>query len=420
MPKDIEVLMDYYLLTELTARIAYHLALSGAETFRIEETMRRIIGAYGIECQAFAIPNCVMVSLEAANGKPLMVMKRVGFHGNDLEAVEKLNALSRRICAETPAPEVAAQWLKETLAGRRSYSVAAYYLGNFLGAAGFCPVFGGTMRDSLWAGLMGLIIGFVTRQMDKWETNPFFSTIAAAFVMAVPAYLLAGFQMLDYVDAVIIGSLMILVPGLLITNSMRDIIYGDTNSGIIRIVQVFLSAFAIAMGTAAAWRLTAGVYGMTAMGGLASHPVWAQDIMIFVACTGFFILFNVHGWGSFLCAFGGVLTWTSYLLLRQLGFDIYGMNFFAAVVAALYSETMARSRKYPVTSYLVISSIPLLPGAGIYYTMSIGLGGDMQAALHKGLETAGIAGSIAVAILLVSTVFRLVTSQRAKRKRKCK
>ncbi len=420
MPKDIEVLMDYYLLTELTARVAYHLALSGAETFRIEETMRRIIGAYGIECQAFAIPNCVMVSLEAANGKPLMVMKRVGFHGNDLEAVEKLNALSRRICAETPAPEVAAQWLKETLAARRTYSAAAYYLGNFLGAAGFCPVFGGTMRDSLWAGLMGLIIGFVSRQMDKWETNPFFSTIAAAFLMAVPAYLLAGLHLLDYVDAVIIGSLMILVPGLLITNSMRDIIYGDTNSGINRIVQVFLSAFAIAMGTAAAWRLTAGVYGMTALGGLASHPMWAQDMMIFVACTGFMILFNVHGWGSLLCAFGGVLTWTSYLLLRQLGFDIYGMNFFAAVVAAIYAETMARSRKYPVTSYLVISSIPLLPGAGIYYTMSIGLGGDVQAALHKGLETAGVAGSIAVAILLVSTVFRLVTSQRAKRKNKCK
>ena len=416
MPKDIEVLMDYYLLTELTARIAYHLALSGAETFRIEETMRRIIGAYGIECQAFAIPNCVMVSLEAANGKPLMVMKRVGFHGNDLEAVEKLNALSRRICAETPAPEVAAQWLKETLAARRTYSAAAYYLGNFLSAAGFCPVFGGTMRDSLWAGLMGLIIGFVSRQMDKWETNPFFSTIAAAFLMAVPAYLLAGLHLLDYVDAVIIGSLMILVPGLLITNSMRDIIYGDTNSGINRIVQVFLSAFAIAMGTAAAWRLTAGVYGMTAIGGLAGHPMWAQDMMIFVACTGFMILFNVHGWGSLLCAFGGVLTWTSYLLLRQLGFDIYGMNFFAAVVAAIYSETMARSRKYPVTSYLVISSIPLLPGAGIYYTMSIGLGGDVQAALHKGLETAGVAGSIAVAILLVSTVFRLVTSQRSKRK----
>ena len=408
--------MDYYLLTDLTARIAYHLALSGAETFRIEETMRRIIGAYGIECQAFAIPNCVMVSLEAANGKPLMVMKRVGFHGNNLEAVEKLNALSRRICAETPAPEVAAQWLKETLAERRTYSVAAYYLGNFLGAAGFCPVFGGTMRDSLWAGLMGLIIGFVTRQMDRWETNPFFSTITAAFAMAVPAYLAAGFHLIDYVDAVIIGSLMILVPGLLITNSMRDIIYGDTNSGINRIVQVLLSALAIAMGTAAAWQVTSGVYGITASAGSASYPAWAQAIMIFIACTGFFILFNVHGWGSFLCAFGGVVTWMAYLLLRELGVGIYGMNFFASVIAAIYSEVMARSRKYPVTSYLVISSIPLLPGAGIYYTMSFGLEGNMQAALQKGLETAGVAGSIAVAILLVSTVFRLVTSQRGKRK----
>ena len=346
--------MDYYLLTDLTARIAYHLALSGAETFRIEETMRRIIGAYGIECQAFAIPNCVMVSLEAANGKPLMVMKRVGFHGNDLEAVEKLNALSRRICAETPAPEVAAQWLKETLAERRTYSVAAYYLGNFLGAAGFCPVFGGTMRDSLWAGLMGLIIGFVTRQMDRWETNPFFSTITAAFAMAVPAYLAAGFHLIDYVDAVIIGSLMILVPGLLITNSMRDIIYGDTNSGINRIVQVLLSALAIAMGTAAAWQVTSGVYGITASAGSASYPAWAQAIMIFIACTGFFILFNVHGWGSFLCAFGGVVTWMAYLLLRELGVGIYGMNFFASVIAAIYSEVMALTQvpRHVVPRYL--------------------------------------------------------------------
>ena len=172
--------MDYYLLTDLAARVGYHLALSGAETFRVEETIRRIIGAYGIECEAFSIPNCVMVSLEAANGKPLMVMKRVGFHGNDLESVEKLNALSRRICAETPDPSVAAQWLDETLKGRRHYSVPVYYLGNFCAAAGFCPVFGGTLRDSLFAGLLGLIIGFVSRQMDRRETNPFFSTIVEA------------------------------------------------------------------------------------------------------------------------------------------------------------------------------------------------------------------------------------------------
>ena len=245
-----------------------------------------------------------------------MVMKRVGFHGNDLDAVERLNALSRRICAETPDPAVAAQWLKETSAARRAYPIPVYYLGNFLAAAGFCPVFGGTLRDSLWAGLMGLIIGFVTRRMDKLETNPFFSTIAAAFAMAVPAYLAAAFGLVDYADAVIIGSLMILVPGLLITNSMRDIIYGDTNSGVNRIVQVLLSALAIAMGTAAAWHITSSLYGQTAASTL-SYPFWFQAIAIAVACTGFVILFNVHGWGLSLCALGGVVTWMAYLLCGE-------------------------------------------------------------------------------------------------------
>ena len=101
------------------------------------------------------------------------------------------------------------------------------------------------------------------RFMDRQEANPFFSTILASCLMALPAYAAAGLGWLKCPDAAIIGALMILVPGLLITNSMRDIIYGDTNSGIFRIVQVVLSALAIALGTAAAWHLTAGLYGQT-------------------------------------------------------------------------------------------------------------------------------------------------------------
>lgn len=404
--------MDYYLLTDLAVRIGYELAVSGAETFRIEETMKRILAAYGADCQAFAIPNCIMVSLEAANGKPLMLMKRVGFHGSDLDAVERLSALSRRLCAETPDLPTASQWLEETRAARRSYPTGVYYLGNALAAMGFCPVFGGTLRDSLCAGVMGLIIGFVSRRTDRLEVNPFFSTIAAAFTMALAAYLCAALGCVDHPDAVIIGALMILVPGLLITNSMRDIIYGDINSGVNRIVQVLLSALAIAMGTAAAWHAASPFYGKNTIASTVTYPFWFQGAAIFIACTGFFILFNVHGRGKYLCAIGGVLTWLTYLLCLSLGCGTYAANFFAAVVAAIYAEGMARRRKYPVTSYQVISTVPLLPGAGIYYTMSLGLSGSTQLAMQKGFQTAGIAGSLAVAILLVSTLFRLFTARR--------
>ena len=399
--------MDYYLLTDLAATMGYHLAMSGAETFRVEDTIHRILLAYGVECEVFAIPNSVSVSLEAANGKPLMIMRRIGFHGNDLEKMEKLNALSRQICAKKPVVDEAMEWLHETLASCRTYSTGAFYLGNVLVGIGFCLVFGGALLDCLWAGLIGLIIGLVTRFMDRREANPFFSTILASCLMALPAYAAAGLGWLKSPDAAIIGALMLLVPGLLITNSMRDIIYGDTNSGIFRIVQVVLTALAIALGTAAAWQLTAGLYGQTASATM-SWPAWAQAAAVFVGCCGFCILFNVHGRGLVLCIIGGAAAWMVYLLCGALGCDVYAANLFAAVFAALYAEIMARVRKCPATPYLVIATIPMLPGAGVYYTMSLGLEGSMMASVAKGLQTIGIAGSLAVGILLVSTVFRLI------------
>ena len=412
--------MDYYLLTDLAATMGYHLAMSGAETFRVEDTIHRILRAYGVECEVFAIPNCVSVSLEAANGKPLMIMRRIGFHGNDLEKLEKLNELSRHICEEQPEVDEAMAWLHQTLAACRTYRTGVFYLGNVLVGLGFSLVFGGTLRDCLWAGVMGLIIGLVTRFMDRQEANPFFSTILASCLMALPAYAAAGLGWLNNPDAAIIGALMILVPGLLITNSMRDIIYGDTNSGVVRIVQVFLSAFAIALGTAAAWRVTQPVYGLSAVVETASlvWPAWAQALAVFVGCYGFSILFNIHGKWMVLCVIGGTATWMIYLLCEALGMDVYTMNLYATIFAALYSEVMARVRRCPVTPYLVIAIFPLLPGAGVYYTMSLGLQGEMLEALRKGLETAGIAGSLAVGILLVSTVFRLLTAFLARRERK--
>lgn len=400
--------MDYYLLTDLAATMGYHLAMSGAETFRVEDTIHRILLAYGVECEVFAIPNSVSVSLEAANGKPLMIMRRIGFHGNDLEKVEQLNALSRRICAEKPSVDEAMTWLRETLTQCRSYSTPLYYLGNILVGIGFCLVFGGMLRDCLCAGLIGLIIGLVTRYMDKREANPFFSTILASCLMAIPAYLAAGLGWICCPDAAIIGALMLLVPGLLITNSMRDIIYGDTNSGIFRIVQVVLTALAIALGTAAAWHITAGLYGQTGSATM-TWPAWAQAIAVFVGCSGFCILFNVHGRGLAMCIVGGAAAWMVYLLCGALGCGVYAANLAAAVFAALFAEIMARVRKCPATPYLVIATIPMLPGAGVYYTMSLGLEGSVMESVAKGLQTIGIAGSLAVGILLVSTVFRLIS-----------
>lgn len=48
--------MDYYLLTDTAAQIGYELAVSGAETFRIEETMRRVLAAYASNARPLRSP----------------------------------------------------------------------------------------------------------------------------------------------------------------------------------------------------------------------------------------------------------------------------------------------------------------------------------------------------------------------------
>ena len=122
--------------------------MNGAETFRIEESIRRILAAYGIESEVFAITNCLTVSIETHDGKPMTRMRRIGMHGNDLDGVERFTGLSRRICAERPAPEIAMQWLKETRANKRQYPLFISYIGYFISSLGFCMLFGGTVMDS--------------------------------------------------------------------------------------------------------------------------------------------------------------------------------------------------------------------------------------------------------------------------------
>ena len=398
--------MDYNTLLELAADLGYRLAMNGAETFRVEESMTFLLKAYGLKPEAYVIPNCLTVSIETPEGKPMTRMRRIGFHGNDLDSVERYSSLSRRICAQKPDPAEAVQWLHQTDAQRISYRVPIHLLGSFLGAGGFAVFFGAGLTDALLSGLCGILVEAVGLASDKFKVNQFFRTTISAFLLAFSAYLLSDWGLCKDSGSVIIGALMLLVPGLLFTNAMRDIIYGDTNSGINRIVQVFLIAIAIALGTAAAWNSVSTLLGVPSQVEPLHHSIPIELLGCAVGCAGFSVLFNIHGPGILLCVAGGVLSWGAYLLTVGLGGDELTGYLVASLVASAYSEAMARIRKYPAISYLVVAIFPMIPGASIYYTMSYALQQNMDAFSDRGMFTIGIAGNIAVGLLLVSTIFR--------------
>lgn len=404
--------MNYTVLMDLVSAIASKLATSGAETYRVEESVKRICAAYGLDARVYAIPHSLFITIMIPGQQPLTQLCRMEHLGTDLEAVEHYSNLSRKICAEKPHWEEALRWLEESNKTQKHYSLPVDLLGHILVASGFCLFFGGSGMDALCAGLCGLLLGFLTRWLGT--TNVFFQKIISAFLMALLAYGCSMLGLTDNVDTAVIGALMLLVPGILFTNALRDIIFGDTNSGINRVVEVLLIAAAISLGTAAAWNLSSSLWGAAVNSPVISYGPFLQCVFSVFASYGFVLIFNIHGFGSFLCALGGGITWAAFCVVQALGGQDLLCYFLATVVAAIFAEIMARVRKYPAISYLISCLLPLIPGSGIYYAAQQAMAGNSDGFVRYASRTLAIAGCMAVGILLVITLTKIYTNHHKK------
>lgn len=251
--------MDYEILLNTVAEMGYQLMFSGAEIYRVEESVTRLLLAYGVEKpQVFAIPNCLIVSLTTPAGQSITRMTRIPSHGTDIELLERCNALCRSLC-EHPIPLAQARGRVDELQIRRkSYQPSQILAGYFIAPAFFTPLFGGGFWDGLAAGLCGLAVGWCQLYGGKLlGSNNFVRTIAASLIGALGALLLVWTGLGRDVDTITIGVFMVLVPGIALTNAMREIMAGDIISGLSRAAEAILIGAAIALGAALAlalWR----------------------------------------------------------------------------------------------------------------------------------------------------------------------
>ena len=243
--------VDYNKLLGLVSELGFRLMESGAEIYRVEESIRRLIQAYGVETgEVFAIPNCIIVSLTSPQGHPLTQIRRMPAHGTDIEQLERYNDLCRRLCREAPPFDQAMELLAAIARTRRSYSLPVQLLAYFLGCGMFSLFYGGTIADGVCGGVCGVVIGLSLAFMDRFGTNLFFKTVVGGALSALAALLLVQAGLGANTDRIIIGALMALVPGIAITNAMRDIMAGDMVAGISKGAEALLIGAAIALGTA--------------------------------------------------------------------------------------------------------------------------------------------------------------------------
>ena len=398
--------MDYDTLLDGCCQVGVQIVRCGGEIQRAEDTVRRLLAAYRLEGEVFAVPNCVWVSVRAPDGRVHTVMRRVPSIVTDIDGIERFNDLSRRLCADPPAdPAELSARCGAALAELRAYPVVLRLAGYFLGAFFFALFFSGGWAEAAAAGLAGLAGGTVLVLLERARANGFLTTLISAFVLGAAACGLPALGAPINLEVTVAGGLMVLVPGLVFTSFMSDLLTGDMMAGLATFARAVLSAAAIALGTVAAMAL---FLGSAAPGShTISYPEPLYCLFAFLGCLGFCPAMNVRGMGTPLCCLGGAAGWAAYLAVMALGGGSFVASLVGAVVVAVYAEAMARLRKCPATSYSTIALFPLVPGLTIYQAMDHGIRGDTELFWETFFRTFGIAGCIALGLLLVSAVLEL-------------
>lgn len=187
---------------------------AGAEIYRVEESVLRLLTAYGLQPQVFALPSCLIVSVNTPSGHPITQMRRVPPHGTDIELLERCNRAMPPAVPGGPSAAGGGGAGEKAGAGPQGLPDPDPAAGLCGRRGFFYRVYGGTLLDTLCGGLCGLAVGlWMLWASPRLRFNNLFQTLIGAAIASLLALILVHMGIGGQLEAITIGTLMVLVPG---------------------------------------------------------------------------------------------------------------------------------------------------------------------------------------------------------------
>jgi len=228
--------------------IGEQMLISGAEVHRVEESISRICYALGAKrVDVFIITSSMVATVETADGKTYTQTRRVVSSSINFERLHLLNQLSRQICAGGLS-EAQIRERFEAAVDCRRYPLWTEFIAYAVIAAVFTLFFGGNAPEAVVSLFIGAFVRLSIFLCDKVITNKIFGKFFASVVITLLSFLSLRVGFIGNVDTVIIGNIMTLIPGIGLTNALRDLFTGDSIAGLLRSIEAVLIALAIAAG----------------------------------------------------------------------------------------------------------------------------------------------------------------------------
>ena len=230
--------------------IGQYMLQSGAEVSRVEDSIRRLCFAFGAErADVLTITASIVVTVYSHRFGALTQTRRIAGMKYDLNRLELLNQLCRLICSEHPSPEEMHEALEQIMAVPQ-YGFGIQLVTYALISSSFSLFFGGSVLDAAASGVIGILLKYLERMIRGVDAGPLLPAMLCSCLGGLLAGLAVRFGLGDSVDMISIGNIMLLIPGVALTNSLRDMFSGNTISGLMRFIEATLLALTIACGFA--------------------------------------------------------------------------------------------------------------------------------------------------------------------------
>jgi Uncharacterized conserved protein len=251
--------MDYDRILQGILDIGEEMVVCGAEVSRVEGSIFRMCESYDMHrVNVFIITSNIQVTLEAPDGRILTQIRCIKRYDVNFDRLDYLNNLSRYVCDKKP--DVAELRMKfDEVLNRKKQASYVKFAGAVMVAGGFTVFFGGGVLDVIAASLMGILVVTMEKILISRETNQLVYNFVVSFIGGMLAMFMVRIGLGTNVDRIMMGGIMLLIPGIALTNAVRDMLIGDIASGLLRLVNALLVAASIACGFALALILLGGV-----------------------------------------------------------------------------------------------------------------------------------------------------------------
>lgn len=247
-----EKTVDMKAVLSLALDVGKSMVRCGAEINRVEETVIRICHAYGIKrTEVFSVISMTTATVFDEKGNMETQTRRILTRSVNFRRLENLNALSRKICATTPDVDEARKELEVICIESKKFDIFNC-LGYVVGAMGFTVFFGGSLYDSLASAPIAVVLYLINLYVKSNGVNKLFFTAVSSAFAGFAAITSVHFGFGHDADMIMIGDIMLLIPGLMLINSVREMLCGDLMSGLLRLLESIVVALAIACGFAVA------------------------------------------------------------------------------------------------------------------------------------------------------------------------